>query len=331
MESMCIDERNTTDTLSRLLTIWQVFWFSVAELQRVRQGLPTTTLEVTALSFVFVMIWYRTPVDFAGGARSGIEAHWGYYVRLTQAARLPLVSRPITARPWDRFPSDAWQPPSLAFVPAGAAVLLFFSVSFLLAWDFRFPTAREQLLWRVAAAYHAVFVIYGGAYYLLEAVRWRNRRRRLQKERREAGLGVPRTQVSEDVRTEASVSEQQQQQQPPPHPMSRDGSTTQLFQVSGEVEAQELEPRPLRKGATEVAVRWLGRSQTWVRSWRNISLDQDPEMAVPLKVIVPVTVTCVVYVFARLFLYIEDFVALRSQPAGIYVTVNQFLPFLGDG
>lgn len=66
MGSMAIDERNTADTLSRLLTVWQVFWFSVAELQRVRDGLPMTTLELTALSFVFLMIatsicWFRKP------------------------------------------------------------------------------------------------------------------------------------------------------------------------------------------------------------------------------------------------------------------------------
>lgn len=50
----------------RLLTIWQVLWFSVAEIQRVRNGLPMTTLELTALSYAFVIVvtsicWYRKP------------------------------------------------------------------------------------------------------------------------------------------------------------------------------------------------------------------------------------------------------------------------------
>lgn len=46
--------------------MWQVFWFSVTELRRVSIGLPMTTLELTALTYAFVMIatsilWYYKP------------------------------------------------------------------------------------------------------------------------------------------------------------------------------------------------------------------------------------------------------------------------------
>ena len=46
--------------------MWQALWFSVIEIQRTRVGLPMTTLELTALSYVFVMLatqicWFKKP------------------------------------------------------------------------------------------------------------------------------------------------------------------------------------------------------------------------------------------------------------------------------
>lgn len=46
--------------------MWQALWFSVIEIQRTRVGLPMTTLELTALSYVFVMFftqifWFKKP------------------------------------------------------------------------------------------------------------------------------------------------------------------------------------------------------------------------------------------------------------------------------
>lgn len=67
---------------------------------------------------------------------------------------------------------------------------------------------------------------------------------------------------------------------------------------------------------------------SWIRTWRNISHDQDPNMEVPLRIILPVTVICFLYILCRIFIYFEDFFALREQPAGVYVTVNKFMPFL---
>jgi hypothetical protein len=52
-------------------------------------------------------------------------------------------------------------------------------------------------------------------------------------------------------------------------------------------------------------------------------------MELPMRVIIPVTVTCVLYIFCRLFMYFEDFFGLREQPAGVYITVNKFIPFIG--
>ncbi|KAI0490369.1 hypothetical protein F4859DRAFT_508170 [Xylaria cf. heliscus] len=221
LKAMAIDESNTTDTLSGLFIVWQVLWFSVAEIQRVRNGLLTTTFELTALSFVVVMIatsicwfrkpsitipqtiptkngklvyniradakeqthpdlkievWYRTPMDFIRDDRWGIDTHWSYYTRVTHIIHVRVVSRPVKARPWDRLPSDQWLPPDKVLIPFGTFVLLLFSSSFLIAWNFYFPTKTEQWLWRGFATYHSVFVLYGGLYYLIEALRWERAR-----------------------------------------------------------------------------------------------------------------------------------------------------------
>ncbi|KPM41520.1 hypothetical protein AK830_g4997 [Neonectria ditissima] len=55
METMDIAERNSLDILSRVITVFQAFWFLVIEVQRYKVGLPMTTLELTALSFTFIM------------------------------------------------------------------------------------------------------------------------------------------------------------------------------------------------------------------------------------------------------------------------------------
>ncbi len=61
-----LDEMLTISVCGRLITLWQVTWFSVSELQRAKLGLPVTTLEVTTLSFSFTMIattvcWFLKP------------------------------------------------------------------------------------------------------------------------------------------------------------------------------------------------------------------------------------------------------------------------------
>lgn len=53
-------------TFTRLITLWQALWFFITEMDRVRNGLPITALELTALSFTFAMVatficWYPKP------------------------------------------------------------------------------------------------------------------------------------------------------------------------------------------------------------------------------------------------------------------------------
>ncbi|KAH7123373.1 hypothetical protein B0J13DRAFT_566491 [Dactylonectria estremocensis] len=330
VENWDIQARNSVDTLSRIITVFQALWFTIKEVARVKKGYPITTLELTTLSFCFItfaisILWYhkpsitkpqfiatkdsrtvqhirecakrtthpglsstyyRTPLEFVGRRRFGIDAHWSYYVNLAHKMRVNFVSRPITRDPWDRVPSDMWICPGPWYAPAAAIVLIVFSSMFLFAWNFTFPTQTEKVMWRICSAYHAAFSIYGGIYYAIEMFR------------------LNRTTKSS---TELSPNR------------------------SDDRDSQDAESQQTTTERLSANHRRLSRALQRTRAWRNLSENQDPLMEVPLRIIVPITITCFFYVFCRAYIYLEDLITLRAQPAGVYLTVNKFLPFLPGG
>jgi hypothetical protein len=190
--------------------------------------------------------------------------------------RVPFFSRPVTSRPWDRFPSDAWLCPDFTYTPIALCVLLGFSIMFIVAWNFYFPTYTEKVLWRICSVYHAVFSIYGGVYFLIE----------MSKSRRRSS-----------------------------HP-HRNVRSSDARSVSQQPKNARIEtPGDLR-----------GR----LHKWRNNSADHDPEMGIPLRILAPVSITCILYVLSRGYIYVEDFISLRAQPSSVYIGVNKFIPFLGS-
>ncbi|RMJ18285.1 hypothetical protein BHE90_004050 [Fusarium euwallaceae] len=324
LDQLEIEDRNSVDTLSRIITVFQALWFTVKELARIHKGYPITTLELTTLSFCFItfmisILWYhkpsitkpqfietkdgttieqirtfarwnthldledtyyRTPLEFIGRKRFGIDAHWNYYVSLAHKLRINFVSRPITRRPWDRVPSDMWICPGPWYAPGAAIVLAGFSIIFVLAWDFTFPTEKEKFLWRICSAYHAAFSLYGGAYYAIEMAR---QNRKKEKKPTRAGR-----QLSNLQREQSDLPDTESQRTP----------------------SQRTNPTRGRVGL------FLERA----RSWRNLSENQDPNMEVPLRIIIPITITCFAYVLCRFYIYLEDLISLRMQPADVYLT-----------
>ncbi|KAJ8128804.1 hypothetical protein O1611_g4828 [Lasiodiplodia mahajangana] len=206
MESMSIDERNRTDTLSRLLTIWQVSWFSIVEFQRVHIGLPMTTLELTALSFVFVMV--------------GTSICW---------FRKPSINRPRSI-----------------------------------------PTKSEKRVNDIRAEAQQTAIIWN----------W-NRWKETQLGTRPQGVH-PEVQVVTGTRRQSGVR------------------------------------------------RHLYKAKLWISSWRNVTVNQNPEFTVRLRIMGPASLLCGLYMVARAYFYVEDLVSLRTQPTGVYQTVNRFVPFLGS-
>ncbi|KAK0653058.1 hypothetical protein B0T16DRAFT_407361 [Cercophora newfieldiana] len=379
MEQMNIGERNASDTLSRLLVIWQALWFSVIEIQRTNVGLPMTTLELTALSYVFVMLatqicwfkkpsissprtiptkddklvedirawargnthrelpeeWYRTPLDFIDGPRFQIATHWSYYTRLLHLLRLPIISRPMNCKPWDRFPSDMWIPAEKSWLlaPFAGFVLVVFSGWFLIGWNFFFPSPVEQYMWRVCAVTQAAFGIYGGVYYMLEGFKWHAAHDKLEKQMPAA------TVTTTSTSTTKTTSE------------TKDASTASTLLVLPDrvdvesqthIETTTNQVLTFRQRWRRILPRYVEvRLDHFLRTYRkfnrrfdairNISSDQDPQMALPLHVIIPVTIVCAIYTLCRAYVYIEDYISLRVQPVGVYMTVNRYVPFWGDG
>ncbi|RYC63594.1 hypothetical protein CHU98_g2629 [Xylaria longipes] len=246
-------------------------------------------------------------MDFIRDDRWGIDTHWSCYSRFSHIIHVRVVSRPVKARPWDRLPSDQWLPPDNVLIPFGSLVHLLFSSSFLIAWNLYFPTKTEQWLWRGFATYHSAFVMYGGVYYLIEALRWEKER---AKDTAEGSIEVAT--LEHGYSTQTLI---------PPSTGERDVSPAYQLPLHDRRESP----------SSSHWLRWYWMTQQRIASWRNISADRDPGMAMPLRVIVPVMITCVLHIFARGFLYIEDFVSLRLQPANTYESVNKFVPFIGEG
>ena len=66
MDNVAIEEKNGTEIFSRIVATLSAVWFFVQEFQHLAAGNPITCLELTAMTFAFVMIgtsvcWYHKP------------------------------------------------------------------------------------------------------------------------------------------------------------------------------------------------------------------------------------------------------------------------------
>ena len=77
---------------------------------------------------------------------------------------LPIFSRPITATPYDRFPSDRFLVPDFTAEVIGAPVILVFGCLFMFAWNFSFPSPAEKILWRICSTYILSYTFVGGVF-----------------------------------------------------------------------------------------------------------------------------------------------------------------------
>ena len=75
----------------------------------------------------------------------------------------------------------------------------------------------------------------------------------------------------------------------------------------------------------------MKRVDSWLECIRNNSLDKDPQLRTPLKLVLPIYIIASFYFSGRLYIIIADILELRSLPANAYATVNwmKSLPHLG--
>lgn len=307
-----IEDKNKTDGLARLLTIFQALWFVTSTIARPIQGLSMTTLELTTISFVIVMFatsycwlhkpsdisrpmilhsevlmadirrkaqlydpedYINTPLDFVYRDRYALNLIWEYYTGLLQAMHIPLFSRPIRCRPHNRNRGDKFLRTELDYEVFAGVIALLFGGTFLCAWNFHFPTTVERVLWRCASSYFMVYVVVGGGY------TWMLHLKLLDKY--ETGR-LPTT------------------------------NTT-----PGDTQKQ---------GLKHCAGSFLNN----MKNVLLLSTQEAKNSGLPLRLLFPVRFLCTFYCIFRAYIFIEDAISLRSQPSSAYTTVNwsQYIPHI---
>jgi hypothetical protein len=217
--------------------------------------------------------------------------------------KLPVLSRQIKARPWDRFPSDAHLVVNRALLFPAFLVGVGFSLSPLAAWNFHFPTEGERLAWRVCSVYHAVFSVVVPLYYIYAALRLH---------KRASGKANRSEPLPPSSKTQHSGGPIPEETRPVKSPECSDveAATAPSEQAGGRC-----------KGFLQARINWL-------RSWRNISSDGDPDMEMSLRLASSAFVGTILYLLCRLFFYVEDWLSIRQQPVDVYVSMNKFIPFM---
>ncbi|KAF2013069.1 hypothetical protein BU24DRAFT_425632 [Aaosphaeria arxii CBS 175.79] len=92
---------------------------------------------------------------------------------------------------------------------------------------------------------------------------------------------------------------------------------------------------PIEKAQAEARQQRAAEKKSWwtklaVRL-RNNSPNDDPDLDVPLRILLPGLPLMLLYVVCRLYIFVEDGLAFRSQPSGVYESIDwmQYLPHIG--
>lgn len=246
--------------------------------------------------------WHETPFDFLwkrGNFRG--DKHWQHLSHLSHKANFPLFTR-LPGLPWARMPSDIWIRPRGTLTVLGVFLQIPFCLSLLWPWNFHFATKTEQVLWRTSAVYHALYTCFITLYYLLWLDETKVARlakvsllnlhsRPLLPTTTPAHATIQKNETSNYALTDATVSE----------------DTSAKMSTWATIKAR---------------ITKLGHS------WKNISPSQDPDHDVSRRFSTPIFIFTVIYIFSHVFVYIEDIIALRSQPAGVYLATTQYFPLI---
>ncbi|KAK0737946.1 hypothetical protein B0T18DRAFT_473932, partial [Schizothecium vesticola] len=181
-----INDKSKEDVVVKILALLQVFQLVVQLIVRKVYGLPTSQLEITALSFCVgaaftYLLWLRRPKDIQ--LPTDVYITWDLndadkeqlcFLNGISYFKTALLNNdhasPKRYIPNDFYNTEAVLRPSHSssgrphiFIQTGedigfAVGGLIFGVFHCLAWNFVFPTLIEQTLWRVASAFTSASV-----------------------------------------------------------------------------------------------------------------------------------------------------------------------------
>ncbi|KAK1579338.1 uncharacterized protein LY79DRAFT_613956 [Colletotrichum navitas] len=330
MKSMDISERNTVDTLSRIITLWQAVWFFIVEIDRIRMGLPITTLELTALSFTFAMVatficWYPKPaISYPRYIETKVRN--GQQITLDDIRSYARShTHPRLQTRWHRTPLDDITPRMFRIDAYWCFYKRIGDVMHLHPygrpikkelWD-RFPSDLWRPMELVYYPLGGVFIVGFSASFMIawgfhfpshtEQLMWR--------------LAAPYHMFFSLYGAFHWLYEDQKWHRD--QERMRNSPSVEST-VDAEAQRQHGEQKDSQKRG------FVNRLMTLLRSEYNNSADKDPSLAVPLFVVMPNILISALYACCRAYFYVEDFASLRQQPNGIYLTGNRFLPFIGE-
>jgi hypothetical protein len=182
-----IEDRNKANGALRIITLFQILWFLINVCGRAAQQLTITCLELTTAAFIVCSVgtlfcWFqkpsdvvtaeilpstktlaeilekesgqinqqysKTPLDFISRKEWPWSLYWSNWINILR--NLGIVFAP-SAHPVDRFENTIARELPGATVWVFLGVTAAYSAIFICGWGYSFPTATEQLLWRIAS------------------------------------------------------------------------------------------------------------------------------------------------------------------------------------
>ena len=306
-----ISDKNKVDGLLRCITLAQISWFTVNICARAAQHLPITCLELTTASFIICSVatsicWLYKPADMATSEEVETELSMADILRRAEGqlsglyARTPLDFISREEWPWSMYWSN-WinilRNMHVTFGPRVLPVDRFENTLFL-------PISRRLFLLPQLICYCFCAIFFCGWNLTFpthaEQTLWRA-----------ACLAMLLSISAYFVVTEVVFFI---------YPALR-RSLISAF-------SPYLQRRYFAHRRWVCHDRFSQKAKLIAASVRNNSVSQDPALTMPLKAILPIYFVGFLYCNARTYIYIADWIELRSLPPEAYSTVNwlNFIP-----
>ncbi|RDH14553.1 hypothetical protein M747DRAFT_300048 [Aspergillus niger ATCC 13496] len=301
-----IRDRNKVDGMLRIITVWQTLWFIITTAERAAQDLAITTFELTTAGFIVcsfatTICWYHKPADIQ--VSEVIETDVTIEQILLEAEGHP--GRPFSRTPLDFITRKEWA--WSLYWSNWTNILRKMRIVIFLSGR---PVNRFQntVVPEPSKLGYAMFLLLSAIYSAIFICGWNY------------SFPTPAEQTLWRVSTVAVFC------------------CVPLFWAVGSfafsfwpsIASSHKSSSTMESGAIMVPTSahssfWLSvksRASRIANRIRNNSRERDPELTVPLKAILPIYVLGVVYCHARAYIFLEDFIELRSLPASAYATVD---------
>jgi len=298
-----IEDRNKSGGLARLFTIAQALWFTLNCMFRFAQGVFVTTLEITTLSFILAFLitsygWYHKPMD------------------INRPITLQLNASVATIRKNHQVSESKWYETPFDYLSRDQGFLARFWRYYMQILHYmhvplatrpkrrpydRIPSHNFLNADALAETIAVPTIVFFSAIYLVawnshfptatEKLLWRIASVNTLAY---ALIGAPLCAYFQKTMFRAEVRQEREQAM--------------------------LNHKPESK-------RWIGR---FASKLRNIDPEQDPQLEIPLRALIPVSFLCGIYCVGRGFILTEDLIGLRSLPESAFQTVSwsKYVPHL---